>query len=222
MPDPNAPPTSPPAGEPPPSAPPAPPPGPPPPAPSAQDLQATIDRQARELEATRKEAAKYRTRNDEELGGLRTALGAWLGHEGDKPPDPQTVLKQLQDRDQAREAELGRLRVSSALATAARAHGADVDLLEPYLRGSGRLDKLDAADPKLGATLDGMIAELVTKQPKFKASDNGGQAPPRGGSEFPGGQQPPRLLTREDLKSMSPEEINKARKEGRIQGVAAN
>jgi hypothetical protein len=203
----------------PPTPPTPPPPGNEPPTPDIREIQAQLERQGKELEKARQEAAKYRTRNDDETGSLRKALAGWLGSEGEKTPDPNQVLEQLQARDKAREAEVNRLRVTTALERTARTHGADVDLLEPYLRGTGRLDQLDAADPKFSDALDGLVAELVEKQPKFKANGNGGQVPPRGGSEFPGGNPGPRLLTREDLHGMTDEEINKARKEGRIAGV---
>lgn len=202
-----------------PPTPPTPPAGNEPPAPDIREIQAQLERQSKELEKARNEAAKYRTRNDEETGSLRKALAGWLGSEGEKTPDPTQVLEQLRARDKAREAEVNRLRVTTALERSARSHGADVDLLEPYLRGTGRLDGLDAADPKFPDALDGLVAELVEKQPKFKANTNGGQAPPRGGSEFPGGNPGPRLLSREDLQGMSADDINKARKEGRIANV---
>ena len=205
-----------------PPAPPAePPPAPPPPAgPSVADLQAQLERQQGDLKKAREEAARYRTRNDEETGGLKKALGAWLGVEGDQPADANKVLEELQKRDQARERELASLRLTNALEQTARQHGADVDILAPYLRGSGRLDKLDPAAPEFSGQLDALVADLVSKQPKFKANGHGGQAPPRGGSEFPGGNQGPPLLTRDDLKTMTPEQIDKARKDGRIAGVS--
>lgn len=212
---------TPPPGAPPPGSPPAPPPNPP------EDGAKRIERIERELQEARQEAARYRTRNDEETQKLRKGMAAALGLEDDggKPPDGSKILAELQQRDAARETELRKLQVENALERAARTHGADVDLLGPYLRGSGALDKVD---PKadLAQALDVLVKDLVEQNPKFKAGANGqpgGQAPPpRGGSEFPGGNQQPNLLRPEDLRRMTPDEIVKARKEGRIAGVGGD
>lgn len=163
------------------------------------------------VQKLRKEAADYRTKYQQSksereatLASISKALG--LGEE--EPLDPKKLAEQLT----ASQREIRELKTSHAVLDAARKYGADVDLLVPYLRGSSALDGLDPASATFGKDLSELVKNLVEKNPKLKAAP----AAPRSGGEFPGGNPTVQQITREQLKTMTAEQINEARKAGAL------
>lgn len=230
----NAPGSTPPAGDPPPTAPgaggapPADPPKPPaaPPVPPASG-EPPADPAALKFEdwiadpvnagfvkSIRKEAADNRVKAAAATKAAETTfreLAKSLGIEipGGDPLDPTKLTEELA---QVRRTNI-ELRIGAALEQASRKHGADTELLVPFLKGSAALDKLDPASDTFPAEVSALVKGLLEKNPKLKAS---GPVPTRNGGEFPGGKPPTQQLTREQLRGMKPEEIEAARQAGQL------
>ncbi len=98
------------------------------------------------------------------------------------------------------------------------AHGVDPKRVEKFLRVVGEIDVDDLSDdgkPDNDA-IEAMIKAQVADNPEFKAAANGKAG--ASGGEF-NGDNGPEQLTREQLKGMSPQEIVKAKKEGRLKAA---
>jgi hypothetical protein len=215
---PPAPPADPPA--PPAPAPPAPP-SPPPPSGSKTYEEWIADPVNAEFtKALRKEAAENRVKaqtatkaSEATFRELAKSLGVEIP--GGDPLDPAKLTEEL---SKTRRENL-ELKVGNALEQASRKHGADTELLVPYLRGSAALEKLDPTSETFTADVSAMVKTLLEKNPKLKAA----QVAPRSGGEFPGGKPPVQQLTREQLQQMykagQVEEIQKAREAGQLDQV---
>lgn len=182
--------------------------------PSAREQQLEKD-----LEAARREAAGYRTQNKGQLAEIRKALGPLLGLEpgAEAPADAASLLAQLQERDNKREKQLRELQLSNALTAAGAKHGADMDLLIPHLRGSAALEKLDLSSENFAKDVSEMVKGLLEKNPKLRATQVAARS-----TVDPGGA-PANVpqLTREQLKGMTPEQINEAREKGQLANLLA-
>jgi hypothetical protein len=212
--DPTPPPATPPAD--PPPADPAPPAGDPPPDPAAPTFEAWIADpvNAKYVRTIRKEAADNRVKAaaatkaaDATFRELAKSLG--IDIPGGDPLDPAKLTEELTKTKR----EIVELRMGAALERAFRKHGADTDLLLPYLRGSAALEKLDPTSETFDAEVSAMVKNLLEKNPKLKAS---GPVPRQNGGEFPGGKPPTQQLTRDQLKGMAPEAIEAARQAGQL------
>lgn len=219
----NAPGGAPPAGDPPSGAPavppvdapPAPPAGDPPPA-DKPTFEAWIadPTNAEFTKGLRKEAADNRVKATQAAKAAETTfreLAKSLGIDvpGGDPLDPAKLTEELTRTRR----EIIDLRMSAALEQASRKHGADTDLLIPFLRGSAALDKLDPSAETFPAEVSAMVKGLLEKNPKLKAA---GLVPTRNGGEFPGGKPLTQQLTRAQLVGMKPEEIEAARQAGQL------
>jgi predicted component of type VI protein secretion system len=204
----------------PPADPPAPPAPPSPPAPAA--AAKTFEEwmadpvNAEFTKALRKEAADNRIKAQTSTKAAETTfreLAKALGIEipGGDPLDPAKLTEEL---SKTRRENL-ELKVGNALEQASRKHGADTELLVPYLRGSAALDKLDPASENFVKDVSDLVKTLVEKNPKLKAA----QVAPRSGGEFPGGKPPVQQLTRAQLQGMKPEDIEAARQAGQLDSV---
>lgn len=219
----NAPGGAPPAGDPPPGAPAVPPVDAPPAAPAGDPPPAdkpTFEAwiadptNAEFTKGLRKEAADNRVKATQATKAAETTfreLAKSLGIEipGGDPLDPTKLTEQL-TRTQR---ELSELRVGAAVEQASRKHGADTELLIPFLRGTASLDKLDPTSDTFAAEVSALVKGLLEKNPKLKAA---GQVPTRNGGEFPGGKPLTQQLTRAQLVGMKPEEIEAARQAGQL------
>lgn len=213
-----APPANPPG--PPPVAPPtaaSPPPGPagPPPAKALAFEDLPADWQT-EIKKLRGEAADNRVKATTATKAAETTfreLAKSLGIEipGGDPLDPAKLTEEL---SKTRRENL-ELKVGNALEQASRKHGADTELIVPYLRGSAALDKLDPTSETFAKDVSDLVKNLVEKNPKLKAA----QVAPRSGGEFPGGKPPVQQLTREQLKGMKAEDIEAARQAGQLDAI---
>jgi hypothetical protein len=77
--------------------------------------------------------------------------------------------------------------------------GADPELLLPFLRGSGRLDKLDTADPEtLKTALTALVETAVKEKPAFRL-----ERPPASSGEPPTGGEQTRNFTRRQIGAMT-------------------
>jgi len=208
---PDPPPADPPAPpDPPPADPPAPP-DPPPADPPAPSTTLEGDALKEELAKTRREAAKYRTERkaereraealEKQLAGISKAIGV-----DDPEPDPEKLTAQY---EQAM-AKFRKERTSNAVVTAAADQGANIEMMRYYLTGSGALEDLDIEAEDFAVQVADKVKSAIESHPELKAGQLGpgsGDQGPRGGAS---------QLTRDDLKDMEPEQIEKARQDGRL------
>lgn len=178
------------------------------------------------VEKLRREAADYRTKRKEEadraaqleaeLAKYRDGLKALTG-EQEAEKSPEDIIASLTaERDQAAQ-QLAAIRTESALTRAAADAGADAELLTLVLKGKGALKDLDPNTDDFAAQVAELVTAEVAANPKLKAT----QAVPQSSGSNPEDAAAPRTgqLTREDMKRMSPKEINEAVAAGRFRDV---
>lgn len=192
--------------------PPAPESTPPPPAPEAtpppsDDSAARLKIVEAELDRARKEAAKYRTRNEEEANAVVLAVRQALGiAPEDAAKDPEALAKKLEETS-SRAAELEglvrELRLEKAFSAAASKTGADPDLTWAVLKARGSVSEVDVDSENLGEALVALIEAEIEKNPKLR---QGPGAPTRSGTDISGGTGT-KTFTRDELRKMTPEEI---------------
>jgi hypothetical protein len=99
--------------------------------------------------------------------------------------------------------ELAVERLEHQLERAASKAGANPDLLVPWLRGSGQLEKLDTTDPKtLPGEIDRLVEAALTALPTLRATPpipTSGPAPQGGGAV--------RNFTRREIQAMTAAEM---------------
>lgn len=195
----------------------------------------------------RKESAGYRTRLREEeaarkaveqqlaeLTGKATEadsyrdtlakLAAVLNPEAPKEetPDPAVLLAKIAEQEQAtvaqlaeRDAQIRALTVRASLPAALSASNADPALTEAVLIASGALGKLDPTSDTFAADLASAVEAAVTNNPKLKIAP----VAVRSGAEIPGGSGGTDQLTLEQVRNMKPDQIEAARKAGRLKNL---
>jgi len=161
----------------------------------------------------RDEAASYRTKLREteertttvesQLQGIAKALGFANENEA---ADPDLLQKQLEES----QTELANLRRTNALRDAASEHDADVALLIPYLKGTGALDAIDPSDTE---AINNAVKEAVDSNSKLRATPGG---KPSDADQGPRKASGVNQLTREDIQSMTPAQIDAAREAGKL------
>lgn len=183
--------------------------------------------EAAEITKIRKEAAKYRTtlrdtearlaEREKEFNTLLKGLSQLTGEGSEEVSPEEQLAAALKERDQAQQ-RLRELTQDNAVRQAAVKHGADADLITPYLKGSGALDALDPGTDDYQAQVAELIAETVEKHPQLRTqvvARTSGQAPNPTPENNAGGK-----LSHADIKALAAagkwDEINKAAAEGRI------
>ncbi|MEV4127145.1 hypothetical protein [Nocardia sp. NPDC049707] len=138
------------------------------------------------------EAAEKATRE------LSEQIGRALGLiKDDVAPDPAELLKQAQDREaqlsserDSVASELRALRVEKALNAAAGKCDGDIDILEPYLAGTGALINLDPAADDFASQVEAIVSAAVENNPKLKKTVDRVSAPRSGGDLSNGNAAP--------------------------------
>ena len=121
----------------------------------------------KELEAVRKEAAKYRTERKalaEEIEALKRNLGKALGFGDDKEgkADVDAALKKIQELQN----EIQNERLQNTFHKAAISVGADVELTWAFLKGTGKLEPgMSQKD------IEKVLKETLEAYPKLKAEE---------------------------------------------------
>jgi hypothetical protein len=139
--------------------------------------QAGLDPEAlkRELEAVRKEAAKYRTERKalaEEIETLKKNLGKALGFEDDKgKADVNAALEKIQQLQNEIQTE----RLQNIFNKAAISVGADIELTWAFLKGTGKL-----VPGMTQKEVEDVLKETLEAYPKLKAEET----PKKSGGAF--------------------------------------
>lgn len=132
--------------------------------------------------------------------------------------DPAQLAKDVQtEREQRQESDR-----KLAIYRLAGQHGADADALLDSASFLTDVRQLDTNSSDFSTQMGEKIKGAVEQNGRLKARSSGGNqqrnsAPGSSGStEFPGGAGNGQQLTRDDLKNMSPEQVEKARVDGRL------
>lgn len=120
----------------------------------------------------------------------------------------QELGKKLSDS----EAKIRELTISSAIPAVASKTKAHPEGLFKVLTADGVLGKLDPTSATFAADLESAAVAAVEQNPYLKVA----QVATRSGAEIPGRSGGTDQLTREQLKGMTPEQINKARESGQL------
>jgi hypothetical protein len=172
-----------------------------------------------EIERLRRESAKDRTNAkaqaaDDARKELANTIGKALGLVEDETIDPAKLTESLTTA----QAEAKQARVELAVFRNAATAGGDPAAL---LDSTSFLKSLDGIDANDSAAVSAAIAKAIETNPRLGAAPGEPKAPapnPAQGSSAsgPGGVT---QLTREDLSGMTAQEIETARKEGRLNDV---
>lgn len=139
--------------------------------------QAGLDSEAlkRELEAVRKEAAKYRTERKvltEEIESLKRNLGKALGFEDEKgKSDINAALEKIQQLQNEIQTE----RLQNIFNKAAISVGADIELTWAFLKGTGKL-----VPGMTQKEVEEVLKETLEAYPKLKVEET----PKKSGGTF--------------------------------------
>jgi hypothetical protein len=164
------------------------------------------------LADTRKEAADNRVKANEietqrqaTLDAIATALGV------KKEDDPAQAAKTAAEERDAARLEARTVRLENAILKSAPKIGANPEALADSRTFMKAVADLDPAADDFAAQIETAITTALEANATLKL-DTG---PVRSGGELKPGPPAPGQLTREDLQGMTPEEIMKAKAEGR-------
>lgn len=168
---------------------------------SVEDLQ-------KELAKVRQEAAGHRvaarSAAEQAQRELTDKLAVALGLKPDAAADPEALTKSLTEAQSSAAKAARELAIFKAASTA----GADPNRL---LDSNSFMTSVQGLDPSDGAGITSAIQAAIAANPILKAV----QAAAASGTEL-GGSQEAGLITDEQLARMSPEQIDKALREGKL------
>lgn len=165
---------------------------------------ADLDALRQELERARKEAAKYRTERkqwQDQLQQLRDTVAKALGIKSEDQLDAERLSRELEQLRSRYRQE----RLRGAFFRLAGELGADAELAYAYLAAAGDLDDLDVDAEDFQELLKQRIQSALAAKPKLRSDP---PAPAKSGGDFGGGGSQDGLLTLEQIKAMTPEQIN--------------
>jgi hypothetical protein len=167
---------------------------------------------------TRSEAASNRAKASEQAQALestRDAIAQALGLKDDSDP-VKAAQTAAEERDAARQ-EARQTRIENAVLRSAGKHGADPEALTDSRSFMHALEAIDPAADDFGAQVDAAIVNALNANANLKLTP---AAPPaRSGGPVGGGTPVAGQLSRDDLKDMTPDEIAKAKEDGRLNQV---
>jgi phosphopantetheinyl transferase (holo-ACP synthase) len=167
------------------------------------------------LAKTRGEAANNRTKATEQAQALeatREAIAKALGLKGDD--DPVAAARTAAEQREAAQSVARNLRIENAVLRAAGKAGADPLSLTDSRSFMAALEALDPEADDFAGQVDKAIVAALIANPNLRLVP--AAPPPRSGGPVGGGAAVPGQLTREDLKGMSPEAVEKARQDGQL------
>jgi hypothetical protein len=179
-------------------------------------------REQEQVAANAQKAAEEHSAKLADLEGKWQKLNAFFNPDANEPPDPAKLAEQLTaaQAENARiasewEQERKTLKVQAALPGVLAKANADPGLTEAVLATSGALAKLDPTSDSFAADLASAVNEAIEANPRLKIEAPAARSP-RSGAEIPGRSGGSTQLTLDQVRGMKPDEINKARKEGRL------
>ncbi|WP_086564924.1 hypothetical protein [Streptomyces africanus] len=176
-----------------------------------------------DVEAQKQKTAAAEQRAQEQQADLLKKVAAAFGLETgeEKPPTPEELTKQLTDA-QARTKEFEdaarQTQVELAVYKTAGKHGGDPDALLDSRGFANAIAKLDPTSDSFAAEVEKAVKAAVETNPKLAAKKPEPAKPqvPAGGAPMDGAPGGKRQLGAEDVKRMTPDQIDKAVKEGRL------
>jgi hypothetical protein len=127
-----------------------------------------VDWYARELERTRREAARYRTERNqdrEQFEAFKKSMAKALGIQTGDEPDPDALSSELQGiRGKYRQE-----RLQNAFYRAANKHGADADLAWAHLYASGAFNDVDVEAEDFSQSVEQSVQGALEAHPKLRA-----------------------------------------------------
>lgn len=172
------------------------------------------------------EAAKWRSQfRDQEKANadlksqfdqFRQSIAKAIGGDTDEAT-PEQLVEEAQQKQQEAEGRYRELQQKLALHDAIRVAGADPDLAVPFIRGGDKFATLDPSAEDYEAQVAALVAETVEEYPKLRAQ----VAPPTSGNTSTPSENSTKQYTREDLKGMSAEEINRLYREGKLNNLTS-
>ncbi len=184
---------------------------------NVEDVASLPDWAQKLLGKTRSEAATNRTKAstaNQALEATRTAIAQALGLAPED--DPIVAAKTAHEKAEAEAAVARNLRAENAVLRSAGRHGANADALTDSRSFMKALEAIDATADDFAKQVDDAIKAAVEANPNLKVAGAPAPAPARSGGPVGGGAGTDRQLTRADLKDMGPDEIEEARKAGRL------
>jgi hypothetical protein len=167
------------------------------------------------IRETRQEAATHRTKANELQAEHQRSLDAIATALGLKPEDdPAAAAKTAAERAERAENEAKQVKVENAVLRMAAKHGAVPEALTDSRSFMNKLAGIDPAADDFSAKVENAIKEAVEANPALKAAASA--VPARSGGSVGGGTPAPGQLSREDLKTMTPAQVTKAKAEGRL------
>ena len=186
-------------------------------APAAEDVTSLPEWAQKLLKDTRDEAATYRTKHktlDEQHQGLVDGIARALGLKKDDGP-AAAAQAAAQERDKAR-ALAREATIENAVLRLARKHDANPDALADSRSLMSKLADIDPTADDFAAQVEAAIKAALEANPSLKLAQ---ATPSRSGGPVGGGQGVPGQLSYEDLKKMTPEQIEEARQAGRLKSL---
>lgn len=166
------------------------------------------------------EAAKYRTRAKDtehakaaEFEAYKQELGKKLGLIEDDQPAPDDLIAAAEKRATEAAHQLATYQRRDAIRTAAAGKVADTDILTALLNQDSEFTALDPSADDYAEQVSALIDAQLTAHPALKAQV---VSPASGVDTSTTSTATAPKITREDLKNMTPAEINKAAREGKL------
>lgn len=190
----------------------------------------------KEIRTAREEAAKYRTKAKSaaetaaeeaqskaqaERDALIQNIGKQLGLVEEETPDPESLIKAATEREQKAAAErdelmdkLNTYRRNDAVRTAvSKVDGkVDTDLLSAVLNSDNAFTQLDVNADDFETQVAQIVTNKIESHPSLVQATHKASGVDTSNTQRGAAKQ----LTREDLKTMTATEINKAVREGRV------
>ncbi|WP_329217287.1 hypothetical protein [Streptomyces microflavus] len=187
-----------------------------------ENLRGDVEAEKAKRTAAEKKAA------DDQAAFMKKVAGAF-GIETDeqKPPTPEELSAQLaeaQTRTKASDDRARQTQVELAVYKTAGTHGGDPDALLDSKTFANAIAKLDPADTGFDEAVGKAVKAAVDSNKKLAAKAPEPKEPeptPAGGAPMDGAGNGKRQLGEADRKRMSPEEIDKATREGRFNAYLA-
>ncbi|MFJ6316080.1 hypothetical protein ACIQJW_08365 [Streptomyces californicus] len=174
-----------------------------------------------EAEKQKRQTAEQKAKDDQAAFMKKVAAAFGIETDEQKPPTPEELAKQLveeQTRTKASDDRARQREVELAVYKTAGKHGGDPDALLDSRTFAKAIEKLDPSDDGFDEAVAKAVKTAVDSNSKLaaKAPKQEPEPTPAGGAPMDGAGNGKRQLGEADRKRMTPEEIDKATREGRF------